>query len=77
MIYKSKNLSEDSTDPYEENLKDICKKNPRNNFVGQSNINSSRNKFDLLAEQIKGIIDVLYVYRIKFSQKKVAVKLLI
>ena len=30
--YKSKNLSEDSTDWYEENLKDIRKKNLRNIF---------------------------------------------
>ena len=55
--YKSENLSEDSTDSYEENLKDISKKILQNIVVGQVNINSLRNKFDLLAEQIKGIID--------------------
>ena len=29
--------------------------------IGQLNINSLMNKFDLLAEQIKGIIDVLVI----------------
>ena len=56
--YKSKNLSEDSTDSYEENLKDISKKILQNIVIGQVNINPLRSKFDLLAEQIKGIIDV-------------------
>ena len=40
-------------------MKDIRKKNLRNIVIGQHNINSLRNKFVLLAEQIKGIIDVL------------------
>ena len=56
--YKSENLSEDSTDSYEENLRDISKKILQNIVAGQVNINSLRNRFDLLAEQIKGIIDV-------------------
>ena len=47
------------TDSYEENLKDIRQKNLRNIVIGHHNINSLRNKFVLLAEQIKGIIDVL------------------
>ena len=54
--YKFENLSEDSTDSYEENLKDTSKKILQNIVVGQVNINSLRNKFDLLSEQIKGII---------------------
>ena len=49
--YKSKNLGEESTDSYEESLKDIHKKNLRNIVIGQLNINSLRNKFDLLAEK--------------------------
>ena len=57
--HKSKNLSERSTDSYEENVKDIRKKNLRNIVIGQHNINSLRNKFVLLTEQIRGIIDVL------------------
>ena len=48
---KSKNLGEDSIDSYEENVKNIRK----------LNINSLRNEFDLLAEQIKGILDVLVI----------------
>ena len=47
------------TDSYEENLKDIRQKNLRNIVIGHHNINSLRNKFVLLAEQIKGLIDVL------------------
>ena len=43
------------TDSYEENLKDIRKKNLWNIVTGQLNDNSLRNKLDLLAEQIKGI----------------------
>ena len=56
--YKSKNLKEDSTDSYEKSLKDICKKNLRN-------INSLRSKFNLLVDQIKGIIDVLIISETK------------
>ena len=33
-VYKSKNLSEGSTDSYEENLKDIRKENLRNIVIG-------------------------------------------
>ena len=65
--YKSKNLNKDSTDSYEENLKDIRKKNLRNIVIGHFNINSLRNKFDLLVEQIKGIIDVLDVSETKLD----------
>ena len=66
--YKSKNLNEDSTDSYEENLEDIRKKNLRNILTGQLNNNSLRNKFDLLAEQIKGIIDVLVISETKLDE---------
>ena len=65
--YKSKNLNKDSTDSYEENLKDIRKKNLRNIVIGHFNINSLRNKFDLLVEQIKGIIDVLDISETKLD----------
>ena len=40
-------------------MKDIRKKHLRNIVIGQHNINSLRNKFVLLTEQIRGIIDVL------------------
>ena len=65
--YKSKNLNKDSTDSYEENLKDIRKKNLWNIVIGHFNINSLRNKFDLLVEQIKGIIDVLDISETKLD----------
>ena len=66
--YKSKNLSEDSTDSCKENLKDIRKKNLQNILIGQFNINSLRKKIYLLAEQIKGIIDVLVISETKLHE---------
>ena len=66
--YKSKNLSEDSTDSYEENLKDTRTKNPQNVFIGQLNINLLRSQFDLLAEQINWIISVLVISETKLDE---------
>ena len=63
--YKSKNISEDSTDSYKENLKDIPK-NLRDIVVGQLYINSK--KFDLLAKQIKTIINVLFISETKLDE---------
>ena len=39
-------------------MNEIFKKNLRNIVIGQLNINSLRNKYDLLAEQTKRIIDL-------------------
>ena len=39
------------------NLKDICVNNVNRLIFGHLNINSLRNKFDFLCEQIKGYID--------------------
>ena len=66
--YKSKNLFEDSTDSYEKIFKDIPKINLQNIVTAQLNINSLRNKFDFLAEKIKGIIDVLLISEIKLDE---------
>ena len=65
---KSKNLREDSTDSYEESLMDIRKKNPRSIVIGQLYINSLRNKFDLLANKIKGNIVVLVISETKLGE---------
>ena len=62
---KSKNISEDSTDSYKENLKDI-RKNLRDIIIGQLYINSK--KFDLLAKQIKTIINVLVISETKLDE---------
>ena len=59
---------ENSTDLYRENLKDTRKENLRNIVIERVNINSLRNKFDLLAEQIKGIIDVLVISETKLDE---------
>ena len=56
------------TASYEENLKDIPKKNLRNIVIGQLTINSLRNKFDLLAEKIKEIINVLVISETKLDE---------
>ena len=63
--YKSKNISQDSTDSYKENLKDI-RKNIRDIVIGQLYINSK--KFDLLAKQIKTIINVLVISETKLDE---------
>ena len=49
-------------------MKDIRKKNLRNINIGKLNINSLRNKFDLLAEQIQGTIKVLVISEIKLDE---------
>ena len=63
--YKSKNISEDSTDSYKENLKDI-RKNLRDIVIGQLYFNSK--KFDLLAKQMKTIINVLVISETKLNE---------
>ena len=49
-------------------MNEIFKKNLRNIVIGQLNINSLRNKYDLLAEQTKRIIDVLVNSVIKLDE---------
>ena len=65
---KSKNLKEDLTESYKTNSEDIRKKNLRNIIIGQLNINSLRNKFDYLVEQIKAIIHVLIISETKLDE---------
>ena len=59
-------MSNDSTvsqPDVEKALKDIRISNMNKLIFGHLNINSLRNKFDLLSEQAKGSIDILMVKR--------------
>ena len=48
-------------------LKNIRIKNMKNVIIGQLNINSLRNKFELLAEVIKGNLDILVITETKLD----------
>ena len=48
-------------------LKDICISNMNKLIFGHLNINSLRNKFDLLSEEVKGSIDILMVSETKLD----------
>ena len=52
--YKFKKLSEDFTDSYEQNLKDIRKKTIPNIVIGQLNISSLRNDLICMLNKSKG-----------------------
>ena len=65
---KSKSQSEDSADSFEEKLKDSRRKNLWNIVVGKLHINSLRSKVDLLAEQMKGIINELVISEVELDE---------
>ena len=48
-------------------LKSIRQKNPNKSVVAHININSLRNKFGLLVDQVKGNIDVLMISETKID----------
>ena len=48
-------------------LKDIRKSNVNKSLFGQLNINSLRNKFDMLSELIKGFVDVFIISETKLD----------
>ena len=48
-------------------LKSICQKKKNKSVVAHININSLRNKFELLFHQVKGIIDVLMISETKID----------
>ena len=63
-------MSNDSTEinsDVRKSLKNIRISNLNKVIIGHLNINSLRNKFDLLSEQIKGLIDVLMVSETKLD----------
>ena len=42
-------------------IRDACKRNWKGIILGHLNINSTRNKFDLLVDQIKGNVDIMVI----------------
>ena len=48
-------------------LKNICIRNTNKLIFGHLNINSLKNKFDLLSKQVKGSIDILMVSETKLN----------
>ena len=42
-------------------IRDACKRNLKGIILGHLNINSTRNKFDLLVDQIKGNVDIMVI----------------
>ena len=48
-------------------LKNICISNTNKLILGHLNINSLKNKFDLLSKQVKGSIDILMVSETKLN----------
>ena len=63
-------MSNDSTfsqSDVKKTLKDIRISNMNKLIFGHLNINSLRNKFDLLSEQVKGSIDILMVSETKLD----------
>ena len=46
-------------------LLDVRKRNLKRIILGHLNINSVRNKFDLLVEQIKGKVDIMVISETK------------
>ena len=61
-ISKEKNTPKGKID-----LKDLRLKNPNRLIFGHLNINSLRNKFELLCHQIKGNVDILLISETKLD----------
>ena len=49
-------------------IKDVCKRNLKCIILGHLNINSIRNQFDLLVDQIKGNIDITVISETKLNE---------
>ena len=49
-------------------IRDVRKRNLKRIILGHLNINSIRNKFDLLVDQIKGNADVMIISKIKLDE---------
>ena len=48
-------------------IRDVRKRNLKRIILGHLNINSIRNKFDLLVDQIKGNVDIVVISGTKFD----------
>ena len=66
--YKSKSLDSSPDDPPLSSLKSVRRKNLSRIIFAHLNINSLRNKFDTLVNQIKGNGDVLVISETKLDE---------
>ena len=66
--YKSDRLDISSDDPSFSSLKSVWWKNLRRIIFAHLNINSLRNKFDSLVDQIKGNVDILLISETKLYE---------
>ena len=60
-----------SNENFKYNLSSLRRKNINRVILAQLNVNSIRNKFDLLAEGIKGKVDVLRISEIKIDETSI------
>ena len=49
-------------------IRDVRKRNLKRIILGHLNINSTRNKFDLRVDQIKGNVDIMVISEIKLDE---------
>ena len=66
--YKSERLDISSDDPSFSSLKSVPRKNLRRIIFAHLNINSLRNKFDALVDQIKRNVDILVISETKLDE---------
>ena len=66
--YKSERLDISSDDPSFSTLKYVRRKNLRRIIFAHLNINSLRNKFDALVDQIKGNVGILVMSKTKVDE---------
>ena len=66
--YKSERLDILSDDPSFSTLKSVRQKNLRRIIFAHLNINSLRNKFDALVDQIKGNVGILVISKTKVDE---------
>ena len=62
---------------WNKDLKSVCLKNLNKIIVGHLNLNSIRNKFDFLAPQVQGIIDILMISETKLDESLPPVQFLL
>ena len=66
-MYNGEDVSNVSHSDTQHVLKDIRKSNVNKLIFGQLNINSLRNKFDMVSELIKGFVDVFMISETKLD----------
>ena len=49
-------------------IRNVCKRHLKRIILGHLNINSIRNKFDLLVNQIKGNVDIMVISKTKLDE---------